>query len=359
MRRPGLALLAGSGRRFDPAADDMVRISTMDAARTFTLGQSWSLILKDMGVAPGDVLRRAGMPDDLLARSGVTLTPAEYYRLWEAFEAEADDPELPITIGRTISVEAFEPPIFAALCSHDLDVAVERIARYKPLVGPLEIRVDRNSDGTRIECHWPAGPQPPASMATVEVVFWVALVRLATRSHIRPAAVTAPARLANELAYRRYYGTAVTQGERHSVTFRREDAERPFLTANEPMWEFFEPELRRRLSELEADASTGDRVHAALLEMLPAGEASVEAVAKRLMVSSRTLQRRLRDAGTSYQVVLNETREALARHYLANSSLPAAEISFLLGYDDPNSFYRAFHGWTGETPERVRTAAIR
>ena len=110
------------------------------------------------------------------------------------------------------------------------------------------------------------------------------------------------------LAYRRYYGTAVTQGERHSVTFRREDAERRFLTANEPMWAFFEPELRRRLSELEADASTGDRVHAALLEMLPAGEASVEAVAKRLMVSSRTLQRRLRDAGTSYQVVLDESR---------------------------------------------------
>ena len=101
----------------------------MDAAKTFTLGKSWSLILTDMGVAPSDVLRRAGMPDDLLARSDVTLTPAEYYRLWEAFEAEADDPELPITLGRTISVEAFEPPIFAALCSPKLDVAMERIAR--------------------------------------------------------------------------------------------------------------------------------------------------------------------------------------------------------------------------------------
>lgn len=124
------------------------------------------------------------------------------------------------------------------------------------------------------------------------------------------------------------------------------------------MWEFFEPELRRRLSGLEADASTGERVHAALLEMLPAGEASVEAVAKRLMVSSRTLQRRLRDAGTSYQAMLNETREALARHYLASSSLSAAEISFLLGYDDPSSFYRAFHGWTGKTPDGVRSATI-
>jgi AraC-like DNA-binding protein len=151
---------------------------------------------------------------------------------------------------------------------------------------------------------------------------------------------------------------AVSDGERNTVTFSAEDAARPFLTANEAMWEFFEPELRRRLSELETGSTMSERVRAVLLEMLPAGEASVEAVALRLMVSPRTLQRRLREEGTSYQAVLNETREALARHYLSSSSLPAAEISFLLGYEDPNSFYRAFHGWTGETPEGVRTAAM-
>ncbi len=43
----------------------MVGISTMDAAKSFKLGKSWLLILRDMGIAPGDVLRRAGMPADL------------------------------------------------------------------------------------------------------------------------------------------------------------------------------------------------------------------------------------------------------------------------------------------------------
>jgi AraC-like DNA-binding protein len=37
--------------------------------------------------------------------------------------------------------------------------------------------------------------------------------------------------------------------------------------------------------------------------------------------------------------------------------LTAAEIAFLLGYEDANSFYRAFHSWTGQTPERVRAGA--
>lgn len=51
------------------------------------------------------------------------------------------------------------------------------------------------------------------------------------------------------------------------------------------------------------------------------------------------------------------TRKSLARHYLSTPQLTEAEISYLLGYDDTNSFYRAFHTWTGRTPEHARTQA--
>ncbi len=69
------------------------------------------------------------------------------------------------------------------------------------------------------------------------------------------------------------------------------------------------------------------------------------------------MQRRLSRETTSYQAVLSETRESLARHYLSSSSLPIDEISFLLGYEDTHSFYRAFKDWTGLTPQGVRSGA--
>jgi AraC-like DNA-binding protein len=72
-------------------------------------------------------------------------------------------------------------------------------------------------------------------------------------------------------------------------------------------------------------------------------------------LSKRTLQRRIEAEGTSYQQILKETREALARHNLEKTALPVAEISFLLAFE-PNSFYRAFRAWTGMTPESVRHA---
>ena len=77
---------------------------------------------------------------------------------------------------------------------------------------------------------------------------------------------------------------------------------------------------------------------------------------QRLGTSTRTLQRRLNQEKKSFQGVLNETREDLARHYLKSSDMTGAEISFLLGFEDPNSFFRAFHTWTGETPEQARGA---
>ncbi|MBB5084022.1 hypothetical protein [Nonomuraea endophytica] len=72
------------------------------------------------------------------------------------------------------------------------------------------------------------------------------------------------------------------------------------------------PELRQRLSELQASATTADRVRAALHECLPAGESSINAVAGQLMLSPRTLQRQLQAENTSYQAVLSDTRENLA-----------------------------------------------
>lgn len=80
------------------------------------------------------------------------------------------------------------------------------------------------------------------------------------------------------------------------------------------------------------------------------------AVCRKLGVSPRTLQRRLREEGSSFQRTLDALRNSLAHHYLHNSSLSGTEISFLLGFEDPNSFARVFQTWTGSTPQAVRLA---
>jgi len=66
------------------------------------------------------------------------------------------------------------------------------------------------------------------------------------------------------------------------------------------------------------------------------------------------LQRHLQEAGSSFQRVLEDARHRLARHYLNNSVLELNEAAYLLGYEDSNSFVRAFRGWEGVPPARWR-----
>ncbi|MCA9520021.1 MAG: AraC family transcriptional regulator ligand-binding domain-containing protein [Myxococcales bacterium] len=329
----------------------------MAAAQLYAINPGWRLILVDLGLRPADVLRRAELPADLFGRERATLHTHEYFRLWRAIDEESEDGLTPLRIGAAITIEAFDPAIFASLCSPELNTALRRLAHYKRLICPMVLHLDVDPRVTQIELEWlDATLEPPVSLVAAELVFFVQLARIATRSRIAPLEVQAP-HLPEPLAeYREFFGVPIGRAERPRLVFRAVDARRPFLTANESMWRFFEPELQARLSELDRSATTAERTRAALLELLPSGTPTMEAVAGRLGTSTRTLQRHLRREGHSFQAILNETRERLARHYLKSSRLSGAEISFLLGFDDPNSFFRAFHNWTGTTPEQARQA---
>lgn len=315
------------------------------------------VLLADLGVRAADLLDAAGLPGDLLSREEAVLSPLQYYALFEALDHLVGERELATTIADTLSPEVFDPPVFAAMCSPNLQVAAERIAVHKRLLGPLRLRVDVDADGLSLEFDWPAGASPPVVLPAVEVAFCTALARIGTRTRVAPQRVVLPQSPRNVAAVEDWLRTRVERGNTTLVRFSRLDATRPFLTANAGMWEFFEPELRRRLDGLAADATLGAKVRALLVELLPAGAGTTHGVARHLGISARTLQRRLGEEGVTFQMTLADVREDLARHYLTQSSLSLTEIAFLLGYDDPNSFHRAFNRRTGRTPLGVRDTA--
>lgn len=330
----------------------------MNRNHTFSLDIGWQALLKDFGIQASHVLRRAGLPEDLFSRVGYGLTTDEYFRFWHALEAEANDAMFPLQIVEKVSAEVFSPPLFVALCSANLMQAVQRLAKYKQLVAPMSLEVDVGKAGElTVSPRWlSVQTDVPYSLQVAEIAFFLRLARLATREPVKALRVALPELPPSAYAkrYENFFGIPIKQGKHPSITFTSVDALRPFLTANEGMWRVFEPDLRRRLSELDATATTAERVRAVLLELLPSNSASIEKTAERLGMSKRTLQRRLEDEGENFRALVNGTRESLARHYLGNTTISGGEIAFLLGFEDPNSFYRAFLDWTGQTPDSAR-----
>lgn len=319
-----------------------------------------ALMLRDMGISAANVLRRVGLPDDRLARPHELVDRATYVALWRAIEAEANDPLLPLRFGRGVRVETFDPLLFAALCSSNAGEAVARIARYKDIQGMPQFVTARTGGGVRVEAVWPGDlGSAPGTLILTEFVFLLSFFRTATREELRPSGVALRDARPLPREFEEFFGCPIERGAtRDAVVFSDAVMNRAFLTANAATLAWFEPALRPRLGELATEASLAERVRAALLEALPGNRPSVQAVGARLGLSARTVQRRLLDEGTTFQSVLDATRRELADWYLATTTLPHTEIAYLLGFEEPNSFHRAYRAWTGTTPEQRRVAGL-
>ncbi len=322
----------------------------------YNLDKGWPALLKNLDISVQDVLRQAQLPLDLLLRKIPVVTADEYYRFWDALaHISKNEPALALRLAQNINASTVDPAIIAFLSSNNLNIALKRIAHYKPIVAPVCMSVEQNDRHTSLTFAGlpPNGSLPPLFVA-FELVFWVQLARIATREPVNPLMVHSSLALPKLDAYEVFLETHIRHDDINRVTFSATDAQKPFLTVNHAMWAILEPAFDKKMEDLTQDSSFRERVRACLIEMLASGHYSMTYVASRLAISNRTLQRRLSQEGTTFQKILDELREELARHYLSATDYSSVEISFLLGYEEPNSFYRAFRTWTGQTPEIVR-----
>lgn len=304
----------------------------------FLIDKNYGTYLSGMGFSMDEVLKKAMLPEDLFARQTPSLTAEEYFRFMGAIDALSPDEQTLIRLAASEGIEAFSPPIFAAYCSRNALVCLKRLAQYKPLIGALLYQVEETETEVSVEIL--SGNEElelPEILVGIEFVFLVGLIRKATKETITPLSVTAKQPMKNS-AYADFIGKAITVGDKNRLVFSKEDALVPFISRNESMWEFFEPELKRRLSMMETDDSCAARVRSALMELLPSGECTIDDVAKKLGYSKRSLQRKLQEEDTNFQKQLNHTRELLARTYLANTDMTTEDIAFLLGYQESGSF---------------------
>ncbi len=91
-----------------------------------------------------------------------------------------------------------------------------------------------------------------------------------------------------------------------------------------------------------------------LLKHLAHGKIDLPSISSALALSTRMLQRKLKDEGVSYSELLDECRQKMALKMITHNKLPLAEVSYILGFSDQSNFSRAFKRWTGTSPNMYR-----
>lgn len=327
-----------------------------DKMKHFIADGKYKDLLKYYGMDIREILRRAMLPEDILNHKTINMQEEEYYRFMESIASSSNAPDLSVKLATTSQIESFSPPIFAAYCSKNGRMCIQRLAKYKKLIGPMSFLLTENENTISIELiPGDSACKLPSFLAESEFAFLIGIIRKATGQSVVPVNVEF-VELPDNSAFAEFAGIRPQPAVKNCISFGRKDLELPFISYNEAMWDYFQPELTKRLVDLDVDESVSARVRSALTELLPGGQFSIDDVAEKLGTSKRTLQRKLTEEQTTFQKQLNNTRETLAFHYIKHTDMNTADIAYLLGYSEVNSFLRAFAAWTGKNLSDFRKA---
>ena len=322
----------------------------------FRLSGSTFTRLEELGVRAAEVLRRAGLPQRYVDQPRVLLTTSEWFALWRAIGEISSNPAIGLLLGTETKTERFTVNGLAALSTENFGAAVDQMARYKQLTCPEEILQEKDEEEWSIQFRWLLAEEAEPAILIDCCFAWVlSTARVGTGTRLSPLRVELLQSRPHVKTIERHFGCPVVcGGPRNALVFRAADAQRPFVTRNAELLALLAPQFEAELKQESADEDFAERVRLAIQQRLTGRRPSIEDIADALHISSRTLQRRLQDEGSNFQRVLEESRHQLARHYLNNSTLELNEAAYLLGYEDGNSFVRAFRGWEGIPPARWR-----
>jgi len=313
--------------------------------------------LEELNLPLPAVLRHAGLPAGFFLQEKILATTEEFFAMWRAIAELSGDPAIGLKIGTESRIERYDPVAIAALYSENFRDALHRTARYKQITCPEEIRVT-NADGEcTVEFVWLLAREAEPSVLVDLCLSWILSIgRRGTGNVLNPLRVELVRPSAHRDLLETHFGCRVKfKTDRNAIIFRTSDLERPFVTHHAELLAMLGPQLEAELSERKAPQALHEQVKTALKRLLAGQRPAIQDVARQLGLSTRTLQRRLTDHGVTFQQLLEEARRELARHYLGHSSLELSETAYLLGYEDANSFFRAFHHWEGTSPGQWRS----
>ena len=325
-------------------------------AKQFRVSTTLQRKLKELGLPPEIALKRAGLPMGLFNADKILVSTEEFFALYRGIAEASNDPGFGLKLGSEERLERYDPIKIAAISARSFRDAIGRVSRYKQLTCPEEIRVVERGTEAAVQFVWLLAhdKEPPL---LVDVCFaWI--ISLANRGIGRPLS---PKRVelqrppAHREMYEKHFRSPVKfRADRNALVFNKADMELPFITHNADLLGIVAPQLEAELTEQLAQKTFSEQAKGILKHLVAGQRPGIQDLARELHLSTRTLQRRLTEQGITFQRLLDDARRELAHHYLLHSSRELNETAYLLGYEDANSFFRAFQHWEGTSPGHWR-----
>ncbi|MDT7723503.1 MAG: hypothetical protein QOI21_79 [Actinomycetota bacterium] len=318
---------------------------------------------QDRGVRVADTLRGTSLEFSQLRDPGLLVDARQELAVVRNLVRElGDGAEVAIELGRRYHVTTFGIFGFACVSSPTLRDAMAFALRYLDLSFTFSIpHVSVDADKISLVLH---DERVPDDVAAFLVLRDLTAIYTVMRD-LLPAVVfrTLDFRRAEPSSVESYvdlFGVVPAfAAEANLATVDLAFLDEPLPQADEHTVAICEEQCRDLVTRKRARSGISHDVRERLVR-IGGVEAGMDAVARELAMSPRTLRRRLTEAGTSYRLLVDEVRQALAEEMLATGALSVEDVAIRLGYAEASSFIFAFKRWKGITPAAfARRAAAR
>ncbi len=280
----------------------------------YTLSNYYRKFIDRIGGNSEKIYKKLGLP--LNAVLDINISVDTYVNLMNEISHEFDS-NLLLEVFDFDKFTEFIPAIYSALCAENGLEAGKRVTKYKKLIGPFMMEIYENENEVKISFYFEDNTEIPKIALIMENIIIINLLRRGTGEHIVPIEIQASFEYGDDM--KAFFEINPIVSDENSMTFKLEDMKKPFISKNNIMWSYLEPEFKRRLEEMEVDESVAAKVRTILFEVIPSGNGNIEEVSRQMALSPRTLQRKLSDENTSFIKQLNHTKELLAKNLLLNT----------------------------------------
>lgn len=321
------------------------------------LGVDVTPLLKDLKVSALEALN-----------SEQHIPAASYLALWGDLANMSPDPCLPVRAGLGFDFDSLELYGFLTRSAATVAQAYEYGARYRELYN-VGSSWELEPRGNEIALEWHSWNVPDATPDARSAANEYQLAEmLSAVGHLIgkpyvPALVCFQhaARTGTE-GYTELLGCPVEYSARFDGFIGSSEVLNYALPqSNSALLRYLTKQSEEILAQRRAPETHSENVRAYLLRFMakPRSELSMlpsqSDVARALGLSQRSLHRKLEQEGFRYSELLDGVREETATESLKRPSLAIGEIAYLLGFNDPSAFFKAFKRWTGISPSEYRT----
>ncbi len=314
-------------------------------------------MLDEWGIDPHLVLAQSDLTRAALRRPGAYIERDAHLRVVRNALALCVDRGLGLHFGRRISLRQYGVIGYAMLSSASIRQVMELFTRYHRMTGPLlgiSIRTAGHSVVVRRDDLFELGALHQFAVEEF-LSSWVTVFDSLLEEAFHPTEIRvnySPPRYAH--LYEALLKCPVTfNADVVELRFDAAYLDRRLSFADPATAELCKERCDQLLAQLDSQGGIVDAVRRAMTTA-PGQFPSIDIVAQRLHTSVRTLRRKLAQQRTSFRAIDREIRHTLALEYLRGTELPIKQIAYLVGFEDPANFTRAFQSWVGCSPRTSR-----